>query len=128
MFRLEQELDDGNPIITTDIVETEDKQSSAVEVNPPAILTQKLYNGNDLPAGNNYTYADSLFDPQTFGYPSFFEDQFKATAGHQSHLSRSMLQMPTNDNCCNFDNLMGIFTNAFPCIEEYFVPEENFFC
>ncbi len=77
-------------------------------------------------AQNNYTCADSLFEPQTFGYPSFFEDHFKHI-DHQPNFFNSM-QMITHDNCCNVDRLMGTFPDNFPCIEEYVLPEENLFC
>lgn len=85
------------------------------------------YNGDKLMAQNNATFAESLFEPHTFGFPSFLEDHFKAT-GHQPYVSHPMVQMLTHDNCCHFDKLMRTYASDLPCIQEFVVPEENLFC
>lgn len=129
---LPQKTDD---VITLDNLKNDEDKSTTQEISPPTTpqrlltsLLQKPYDGKKLMEKNDFSYADSLFEPHTFGFPSFVEDQFKH-AGHQPYFSNSMLQMiDTDDNCCHLDKLMGTFTEGFQCIEEYFVPEENLFC
>lgn len=75
---------------------------------------------------DNYTCADSLFEPHTFGFPAFFEDHFR-TAGQNPYFSNPLYQMLT-DNCCNLDTFNGMFSNDFSCIDDFIVPEENSIC
>lgn len=109
---LSQKADDANPMIP-------EKKST--------IHKQIPYNGEEFVAQNNSAFAESLFEPHTFGFPSFFEEQFKAT-GHQPYFSNPMMQMLTDDNCCCFDKLMIPSSSDFPCIDEFVVPEQNLFC
>lgn len=127
-----QKSDDANVIIL-DQSKNDENKSTTQENSPPTTheqkhitsLLQKQHDGKKLTENNNYSYADSLFEPHTFGYPSFFEDHFKG-AGHQPYFPNLMLQMTdTNDNCCHFDKLFG---TDFQCIDDFFVPEENLFC
>lgn len=134
---MSQESDDANvTALDDDAIKAKEKQSSTQETNPQATVTQKPNHGKELVTQNNYTCSDSLFEPHTFGYPSFFEDHFTAH-GHPdpAYLAISMLRMPRQMqagdnccNCCNFDTPMSSFTSNFPCIEEHVVPDVNLFC
>lgn len=133
---MSQESDDVNVAAPDDAIKVKEKLSSTQETNPQATATQQPIHGEELLTQNNYTCSDSLFEPHTFGYPSFFEDNFRAV-GHPdpAYLANSMLRMPRQMqiddnccNCCNFDTPMSSFASNFPCIEEYVVPEVNLFC
>lgn len=101
-----------------------DKKDEESPINnvmlPTPITVQKPYKRENFIGHNNSSCADSLFEPQTFGYPSFFEDQFAV----RDHLG--FIDNPTN--CCNFDQFFGTFTSSLPCAHEYIVPQENLFC
>lgn len=113
---LSQKLDDANVMIP--------EQRSTDKMYQPTIEQHKSLNGEVLTAQNNSSCAESLFEPHTFGLPSFFEDQFKAT-GHHPYFPHPILQLfETDDNGCRFDNTVNTFTSDFPCI----IPEENLYC
>lgn len=81
---------------------------------------------DDVPAPNIPSCEGSLFEPHTFGYPSFFEDHFKVV-GRQPHFSHP-IRMVINDNCCNDNKLMDTLASDYQCIDDIIVPQENLFC
>lgn len=132
MFLLSQERKDAT---TTDYAKYEAKHETKYETkhekpvtNQSATSKQKSNIGGKLIGQDNSTCTESLFEPYTFGMPSFFEEQFRDVES-QPHFSKTMLQKLTDNDCCDYDNnFMGNFNRDFCCIEDFSVPIENLIC
>lgn len=114
-FILWQKSTKQDDTVTNDVLIKNEEKKSKADVSM-----------SNQPEDNHQTCTDSLFEPQAFGYPAFFEDLFKATGQH-SYFSNPMYQMLT-DNCCPLDNFVGIFSKDYSCIEHFMVPEVNSVC
>lgn len=90
------------------------------------MYNQTPYSEDVSLAHNKYSCVHSLFEPQTFAYPSIIEDHF-ISAGRIPYVSNSILQMFT-DNCCHFDEFVNDFSRDISCIDAFIVPGENCFC
>lgn len=115
-YLLLQKSTDKNDVSSKDVViRNEEKKSAADE-----LIHQKINDVSALNMQDNYTCADSIFEPQTFGFPSFFEDHLLGD-GRQPYFSSSML--PTFTDNCQFDKFVD-----FSCMDELIYPEGNAVC